>query len=113
MLCDSHLFDTSEYKPDHSLYSVTNKKVLGKMKDEVHGNVVHEFVGLKSKMYSIIHDEEEEGEVNEETDEEKPKKKVKVEMKRAKGIQNSVVKNHTRHEHYKQCFLERKSTCQR
>ena len=37
-----------------------NKKVIGKMKDEFGGVIVSEFVGLKSKMYSIkkIHGKE-------------------------------------------------------
>ena len=30
-----------------------NKKVIGKMKDEFGGIIINEFVGLKSKMYSI------------------------------------------------------------
>ena len=34
-------------------FDKTNKKVIGKMKDEFGGVVVDEFVGLKSKMYSI------------------------------------------------------------
>jgi hypothetical protein len=34
MLQDIDLFDTSEYAQDHPLYSLTNKKVFGKMKDE-------------------------------------------------------------------------------
>ena len=29
------------------------KKVVGKMKDEFGGVIINEFVGLKSKMYSI------------------------------------------------------------
>ena len=33
---------------------VSNKKVLGKMKDKFKGEIVYEFVGLKSKMYSLI-----------------------------------------------------------
>jgi hypothetical protein len=37
MMRDIHLFDTSEYDPEHPLYSTENKKVLGKMKDETHG----------------------------------------------------------------------------
>ena len=37
MTKDKHLFDTSEYDPDHPLYSTENKKVLRKRKDETHG----------------------------------------------------------------------------
>ena len=35
-------------------YDSTNKKVLGKVKDEFNGVKIIEFVGLKSKMYSLI-----------------------------------------------------------
>ena len=31
-----------------------NKKVIGKMKDEVKGKKISQFVGFKSKMYSLI-----------------------------------------------------------
>ena len=37
-----------------NFFDETNKKVIGKMKDEVGGVIVDEFVGLKSKIYSII-----------------------------------------------------------
>ncbi len=48
MIKDKHIFDTSEYDPEHPLYSTENKKVLGKMKDETHVIPIQEFVGLKS-----------------------------------------------------------------
>ena len=32
----------------------SNKKKLGKTKDEFNGNKIDEFAGLKSKMYSLI-----------------------------------------------------------
>ena len=51
-----------------------NKKVTGKMKDEVKGKIIIEFVGLKSKLYSLVT-----------VDNEKPKK--------AKGVNKNVVKN--------------------
>ena len=35
------------------IFEETNKKVIGKMKDEFDGVIVVEFVGLKSKMYSM------------------------------------------------------------
>jgi hypothetical protein len=40
MMRNIHLFDTSEYDPEHPLYSTENKNVLGKMKDETHGIVI-------------------------------------------------------------------------
>ena len=46
------LFDFSSYSKDSRIFNETNKKVIGKMKDEF-GGVVTEFLGLKSKIYSI------------------------------------------------------------
>ena len=47
------LVDFSNYPKDSKLSDETNKKVIGKMKDEFGGVIVIEFVGLKSKIYSI------------------------------------------------------------
>ena len=47
------LFDFSNYSKDSEFFDDTNKKVIGKMKDEYGGVIIDEFVGLKSKMYSI------------------------------------------------------------
>ena len=47
------LYDTSDYPKDHPLYSLANKKVLGKLKDKRAGRAVAEYVGLRPKMYSI------------------------------------------------------------
>ena len=47
------LFDFSNYSKDSRFFDGTNKKVIGKMKDEFCGTIVSEFVRLKSKMYSI------------------------------------------------------------
>ena len=47
------LFDFSNYSENSKLYDDTNKKVIGKMKDEYGGVITDEFIGLKSKMYSI------------------------------------------------------------
>ena len=51
---DKHLFDFSGYPKASVYYDISNKKVLGKMKDELNGSKIVEFVGLKSKMYSLI-----------------------------------------------------------
>ena len=51
---DRKLFDFSGYPKDSVYYDDTNKKVLGKMRDEFNGIKIDEFVGLKSKMYSLI-----------------------------------------------------------
>ena len=48
------LFDFSNYSKDSKLFDSTNKKVIGKIKDEFGGIIVDEFVELKSKMYSMI-----------------------------------------------------------
>ena len=47
------LFDFSNYSKDSTFYDDTNKKVNGKMKDEYGGPIIDQFIGLKSKMYSI------------------------------------------------------------
>ena len=44
-------FDFSEYSSDHYLHDTTNKKVLGRMKDEITSLPISEFVGLRPKMY--------------------------------------------------------------
>ena len=46
-------FDFSNYSKDSKFFNETNKKVNGKMKDELDGVIVNEFVKLKSKMYSM------------------------------------------------------------
>ena len=47
------LFDFSNYSKDSKFYDESNKKVVGKMKDEMGGIIIDEFIGLKSKMYAI------------------------------------------------------------
>ena len=47
------LFDLSNYLKNSRFFDGTNKKVIGKMKDKFGGIIVGEFVGLKSKIYSI------------------------------------------------------------
>ena len=51
---DKHLLDFSNYPVNLKYYDITNGNVLGKMKDEFKGVPISEFIGLKSKMYSLI-----------------------------------------------------------
>ena len=51
---DKYLFDFSGYPKNSVYYDDSNKKVLSKMKDELNGNKIDEFAGLKSKIYSLI-----------------------------------------------------------
>ena len=80
------LYDFSDYPKHHPLYDVTNKKVIGKFKDELSGNIAQEFVGLRSKMYSILHDDE---------------------IKKAKGVKKNVVRNDLTHNMFKTSLFEK------
>ena len=51
---DKDLFDFSGYPKDSIYFDDSNKKMLDKMKDEFNGIKIDEFVGLKSKIYSLI-----------------------------------------------------------
>ena len=71
---DKDLFDFSDYPQDSKFFDLVNKKVIGKMKYKFKEKLVSEFLGLKSKMYSLI------DEYNEEN-------------KKAKRVNKEVVKN--------------------
>ena len=51
---NKHLFDFSNYPVNSKYFDPTNGSVLGKMKDEFKGVTISEFIGLKSKVYSLI-----------------------------------------------------------
>ena len=75
------LFDLSDYPKEHELYDPTNKKVIGKFKNESIKQI-NEFVGLRAKLYSFTVDGE---------------TKCK---NRCKGIKKSVVKNEIKTKDY-------------
>ena len=86
---DKDKFDNSDYSESSPYFDKTNKKVIGKFKDEAAGVPICEFVGLRSKMYSYIKDNQTGG-------------------KTAKGIKRNVIKYNINHENYKQTLLENK-----
>ncbi len=49
----SFYMDFSEYPVDHPLYDITNKKVVGKFKDELGGKVMEEWCAFRSKCYAF------------------------------------------------------------
>ena len=83
---DKDMFDNSDYPENSPYYCNTNKKIIGKFKDEACGIPITEFVSLKSKMYSYVKDNEKGG-------------------KTAKGIKKNVINNNIRHEDYKRTLL--------
>ena len=91
-----HRFDASDYPDDHpsGIPSGLNKKVIGMFKDEVGGDIIDEFVGLRAKLYSYKIFEGEES-------------------KKCKGVKKSVVKKSIAHEDYKKCLFTRKDQIQR
>ena len=86
---DKDKFDNSDYPEGSPYFDKTNKKVIGKFKDEAAGVPICEFVGLRSKMYSCIKD-------NEKGD------------KTAKGIKKNVIKNNITHENYRDTLFNNK-----
>ena len=78
-------FDFSDYPKDHFLYSDSNKKKVLKKKDEMNGEVIEEYAGLRANMYSIY----------------SPGKKKKC----AKGVTKAIQKN-LHHKLYKKVFRQ-------
>ena len=54
---DKDKFDNSDYPADSPFYDASNKKVIGKLKDEAASKPIIEFIGLRSKMYSYTKDD--------------------------------------------------------
>ena len=90
-----HRFDTSNYPDNHSsgIPSGLNKKVIGIFKDEVEGEIIDEFVGLRAKLhsYKIIENEKCKDKKSEKCKDEESKKCKDEESKKCKGIEKSVV----------------------
>ena len=51
-------YDFSDYPTDHPLNDETNKKVIGKLKDECADAPIVEYIGLRPKLYSVLRTDE-------------------------------------------------------
>ena len=60
-----------------------------KIKDELNGIEMQEFISLKAKMYSVLYGN--------------------IEMKKAKGIKKNIIKQQILHADYRECMNEYKS----
>ncbi len=85
--------DYSNYPPDHPRFSLLNKAKLGYFKDELGGKqICEEFVGLKSKCYSLLLRN-----INSNLVEEK---------KICKGLGRVAINNRLKFKHYKECLFK-------
>ena len=85
---NSEWFDFSNYPVDHKNYdNDKNNLIPGKMKDEMGGELILEFVGLRSKMYSILNYNG-------------------LNKKTAKGVISEVKKKQITHEDFKNSLFE-------
>ena len=85
-------FDMSEYSKSNPIYDETNKKVIGKFKDETGDKVINRFVGVRSKVYAI--------------ETETPITLKLEESKKLKGIPKAIVKKQMTLRDYERCVLE-------
>ena len=86
---DEKKFDNSDYPENSPYYNKINKKIIGKFKDEAASIPIVEFIGLRSKMYSYVKD-------NEET------------ARTAKGVKKQVIKKIITHDNYKEVLFNNK-----
>ena len=89
---DRDKFDNSDYNKESPYFNKTNKKVIGKFKDEASVLPITEFIGLRSKMYSYMKDNNKGG-------------------KTAKGIKKSVIKKDIQHNNYRDVLFNSKQMC--
>ena len=85
---DKAMFDFTNYSTKSKYYDNSNKLVVSKMKDEIAGVAIEEFVRLKPKMYSYLVDDN-------------------IEHKKTKGVNKNVVVAIS-HNEYKVVLLNKK-----
>ena len=75
----------SNFELDRDLPKGKNKKVIGLMKDELGGQIMKKFVGLRAKTYSYLKDN-------------------KDEDKKSKSTKKCVIKRKIKFQDYKNCL---------
>ena len=95
-------FDTSDYYENHpsGIKTGVNKKVIGKFKDEVGGNQITHFVGLRPKLYTFKVETKykKDGKVKE-------IKAIEENKRKAKGVKKNVIKKSLSFQDYKKCLF--------
>ena len=81
-------FDLSDYPKDHQQYDDSNKKVIGKMKDECAGTPIAEYIGLRPKLYTVLRADEQV-------------------IKKAKGVKKYVIEKQINFENYKDALFNK------
>ena len=98
---NSDLYDFSEYPHDHPNFSLKNKKIVGRMKDEARGMIIDEFIGLRPKCYSLLC----RGFVRDNVIQDENIRHLST----SKGIKKGVKIAHLRHDHYKDSLFNLKT----
>lgn len=73
--------DFSNFPPEHPLHDNIHKKQIGYLKMENAEKYIQQFVGLKSKLYSVKYSDD-------------------SEKRTAKGLNKTVLNKYVNHEHY-------------
>ena len=80
------MFEVSGFRKESPFYNDENKRIIGKIKHKWNGEIIEEFVGLRTKMYSL--------------------KTKKEEMNETKRLRKNVVKKDINHQDYAACLFE-------
>ena len=83
---DIERFDTSNYPPEHPLFSTLRAKDINCLKDETAGRPISEIIALRAKLYSYLLADG-------------------SEIKKGKGVQRAALKKQLRHSDYRNCLF--------
>ncbi len=75
------LMDFSNFDESNKYFDKSKAKKIGYLKSEYGNEVIHQFVGLKAKLYSILHGNN-------------------LSKSTAKGLQKAILKKFVNHQHY-------------